>query len=232
MKFKIISRLSSALLLSLPTLAHGDVPGLDIIEVMFRHQKYYTYGIYYESGILKNHDLCYYDGQGNYVGEVTTFVKSSHRDTDSIDLYRSVDKLYIRKLIADFQPENAEDPNPFVEVFDGKIRVSAAEFLDHFILLDAYNSNISSASVYSNDLKKNDNVWIAKNNIELVFTLYEGTCEMDFFAIKGSLSKKEKKKIELELSRFLATNPDDEKWKKKLSALYRRRIIMFGSCSC
>jgi len=147
-------------------------------------------------------------------------------------LYRSVDKLYVRKFIKDFQPENAEDPNPFIEVFASKIRVSAAEFLDHFILSDAYNSNISSASVYSDDLKKNDNVWIAKNKIELVFTLEHEICEMDFFAIKGSLSKKEKKKIESELSRFLATNPDDEKWKKKLSALYRRRIIMFGTCSC
>ena len=74
----------------LPTILFGDVPHYDIIEVMFNNKKYFVEGYFNESGVLKNHDLCYYDYNGEYIGEVRDYVLKYQNDEDSIMLYSSI----------------------------------------------------------------------------------------------------------------------------------------------
>ncbi|MBK7008707.1 MAG: hypothetical protein IPH94_01955 [Saprospiraceae bacterium] len=53
-----------------PAKGYSDPLITEVIEVLFKGNKYYVAECFVDYGILKNHDLCYYDPDGEYINEV------------------------------------------------------------------------------------------------------------------------------------------------------------------
>ncbi len=227
MYLKIKSFTLSSILL-LPLLSFADVPHFDIVEVMYKGKKYYVPGLFKEGGILKNHDLCYYDYNGEYIGEVQDYILQYGIHDDSISLYSSMEKINLKKLKFD---EGIEGFDDILKIFNGGIKSSIKEFKKKFILMDAYHGN-TVGFTHTAELKETDNIWINEYPIETLFSLGHDICSYNFFAIKGNLNKKDKIKLEAEMNYLLKSYDSSKKFWEKISELYSKNIIMVGYCSC
>ncbi|MCC7444297.1 MAG: hypothetical protein IT263_05625 [Saprospiraceae bacterium] len=231
MQFKTII---SILFLIPPILLFGDIPHYDIIEVEYKNKKYFVHGYFNEGGVLKNRDLCYYDHNGEYIGEVRDFVLRIGNYTDSITLYTSKENINVTKLSC-YEENNLTEPDNIdniLKILNNGVRVSFKDFENNFKLLDAYHGN-TGGFTYTPELKESDNAWINNNSIETLFCLNgQDICHYGFFTIKGTLNKKEKQKLESEMKHLIRTSEADIKFWKKISELYKRKIIMMGFCSC
>jgi effector-binding domain-containing protein len=234
-KFQLISnyiRIAfGIILLQIPISIFADVPHFDIIEVMFENKKYYAAGFFNEGGVLKNHDLCYYDANGEYIGEVKDCVLNyGNSNMDYISLYSSMEKINIVKL--NCYEKIGYNIDDVLKVLNGEKEVSMKEFKVKFKLLDAYHGN-TPGFTYTNELKETDNIWIGQYPIEKLFCLDDNEfCHYGFFTIKGNLNKKEKLRLETQIKYLLSSYELNDKFWKKISELYHKQIIMVGFCSC
>lgn len=230
----LFKSITSTFFLILPLLVFGDVPHYDIIEVEYNNDKYFVEGYFNEGGVLKNHDLCYYDYKGEYLGEVKDFVLRIGKYTDSLTLYSSKENINVTKLSC-YEGNNLTQPDNIdniLKILNNGMRISFKDFEENFKLLDAYHGN-TGGFTFTPELKESDNIWINDHPIENLFCLDgQDICNYGFFTIKGTVNKKDKQKLEAEIKYLINRNEADIKFWKRVSELYKRKIILIGFCSC
>jgi hypothetical protein len=212
--------------------AFCDTPITDIIEVLYKNKKYYVAETFMERGVLKNHDLCYYDYNGEYIGEVYDIVNMCIKEDDSIALYATIERINIAKLNCYSDDSSPDYFDNVLKKFDDGITISGKKFKNNFKLLDAYHGNIGLYR-FTEGLKESDNIWIDNNKIENLFCLRDqAICTYGFFAIRGRLNSAEKNKLKKELVHLLSSEEFYDKFLIKVEELYKKQIIMVGHCSC
>lgn len=215
-----------------PAKGLSDPPITDVIEILYKGNKYYVAECFVDYGILKNHDLCYYDLNGEYMAEVYDIVYNHKQSYDSITLYSSMEKINITKLKCFLDNKSIDYFDNVLKIFRNKMTISFLEFQKNFKLVDAYHGN-RGLYRYTQNLNESDNEWIDKNEIERLFCLKgHEICHYGFFTIKNKLSKREKSNLEITLKELLESDDTGNKFYEKIEKIYRDKIIMIGHCDC
>lgn len=202
----------------------ADVPRFDVIE--FSNGSESLYIRTWSSGTLKNHDLCYYKWNGEYIDEVEHAIEKLFQQ-DSIEVFDELVKIDLYK----FDKRYGGCQDSVLYILNGLQKRPVDNLKNSYSIVDAFNAN-TGGFCYTEELTNNDNIWLNDYPMEALFNLtdYE-LCNMVLYAIKNNVSKERKNKLRIELDSFLKVH-DRKSYQKRLSELYKENIIMVGFCSC
>jgi len=223
---------SMVLILLFAVRGYSDPPITDVVEVLYKGNKYYIAECFVDYGTLKNHDLCYYDASGEYLAEVFDIVNNFEQPNGSITLYITMQKVNVHQF--ECYPKNKDQASfdSVLKIFKNKVTVPFKDFHNNFKVLDAYHGN-QGIFRYTRSLKEADNAWIDKNKIERLFCVKgHEICTYGFFAIKGKISKAVKDKLEKRIKALMKDDNSEIQFYEMLEELYRKKIVMVGHCSC
>ena len=203
--------------------AKCDVGKFDIIHLDISGKTYFMR--LYSHGILKNGDLCYYNHDNTYQGEVKNLVYNLFSQRSTVRLYKEVHRMQVRNI-----PEFLEQGDTTLFILKGEFELDVDTLKTLPKIVFAENGN-TYGYTYSHVLTDHDNNWIRQNKFEILFSFRYDICDMKLYAIKGIVSENEKS----ELKHFFENIPEGDGHKviqEKLEELHRQRIMMFGFCSC
>jgi hypothetical protein len=104
-------------LLSLaPMLAIADIPLFDIVKLKMDNEIVY---LRFESmGVLRNGDFCYYDYQGEYIGEVKDVVHRIFKNPGVYSYYRELHKIDVRNV-----PDIMDSPREILFILKSEFNI-------------------------------------------------------------------------------------------------------------
>jgi hypothetical protein len=202
----------------------ADIPIFDVVTISVDDKVYY---IQYETrGLLKEGKLEYYSYKGEFLGTVAEHVDHFLRFPET-ELFLNLDVINSEKF-SDFTEPDSEKKLFFLKNI---VVIPSKEILGNYEIISAVNGN-TFGYICSQDLNELDNYWIKDYPIKLLFTFsdYE-ICDMALYGIEGNLSNKDVQIIKERIDKELKSQ-NQEEFKKILSELYKRNIIMIGFCSC
>ncbi len=211
-------------LLSLaPMLAIADIPVFDVVKLKMDNEIVY---LRYDSmGLLRNGDFCYYDYQDEYIGEVKDVVHRIFKNPGVYTYYRELHKIDVRNV-----PDIMDGPREILYILKSEFNIDKVVNPDSVEIISIENGNVYGYT-YSDDLKEEDNTWLAKYKIEKLFEFKdEGICQMYVYAIEGAVNEQRKRVLKVKLDQ--AAKENSNRLQEELHKLYNQKIIMIGFCSC
>ena len=207
----------------LPMLATADIPVFDVVKLKMDNEIVY---LRFESmGVLRNGDFCYYDYQGEYIGEVKDVVHRIFKNSGVYTYYRELHKIDVRNV-----PDIMDSPREILFILKSEFNIDRVVNPDSVEIISIENGNVYGYT-YSDDLKEEDNTWLTKYKIEKLFEFVdEGICRMNLYAIDGAVNEQRKRVLKDILDQ--AAKENSNRLQEELHKLYKQKIIMIGFCSC
>ena len=206
-----------------PLLAIADIPVFDVVKLKMDNEIVY---LRFESmGVLRNGDFCYYDYQGEYIGEVKDVVYRIFKNPGVYTYYRELHKIDVRNV-----PDIMDGPKDILFILKSEFNIDKVVNPDSVEIISVENGNVYGYT-YSEDLKEEDNTWLTKYKIEKLFEFVdEGICHMNLYAIDGTVNEQRKRVLKDILDQ--AAKENSNRLQEELHKLYKQKIIMMGFCSC
>jgi len=220
MKIKIIILLLLIGLINLIILK-ADVGSFDIIEISNQNKSYYL--VYDPEGLRLKDDLCYYDSNGVYQGEVQDYIGGRIEGAYEIEVYEELHVIELEKFAfySEFEPQ--------LFILKNKKTISNQE--SNYEIVAARNGN-TYGFVYTEELSESDNDWIKDYPIQHLLNVPdEGFCEMALYGIQGNTTKEEIVTMKATFEKSFKKDRGSDFYKIFLK-LYKINIIMIGFCSC
>ena len=206
-----------------PMLAMADVPRFDVVKL--RIEKEIVYIRFESMGVVKNGDFCYYDYQGEYVGEAKDIVYRFLKNPEGITYYKELHKVNVKNV-----PDIFEGQKESLYILKSENKFNDVVNLDSVEIISVENGNVYGYT-YSDDLSERDNEWLTKYKIEKLFEFKdEGICTMNIYAIDGAVNAQRKEALKARLGK--ASREGGNRIQEELQKLYKQKIIMIGFCSC
>lgn len=206
-----------------PMLATADIPRFDVVKL--RMDNAIVYLKFESMGVLKHGDFCYYDYQGEYVGEVKDVVYRILRNPGVYTYYKELHKLNVSNV-----PEILDSPKESLFILKAEFKINSVVNPDSVEIISAENGNIYGYT-YSDDLKEEDNAWLTKYKIEKLIEFDdEGICHMYLYAIEGAVNRQRMDALKVRMEN--ASKEGGNRIQEELQKLYKQKIIMIGFCSC
>ena len=211
-----------SIIILLPRLCLCDGESFDVISLKKGGQIYH---FRVESlGLLKNNDLCYYNYDGEYIGEVKDMVKSYLPREGYHGYYNTLERISLINLPIE---------NRFTRslcILRDSVSFDPTSVLESLDIVSAENA-YAYINMYSPDLEEKDNGWLNTNIFEALFEFSAENCDSRLYAIKGELSSSEAAHLKLKIEGLLRQDTWDLFF-EEISKLYKRKIIMLGFCHC
>jgi hypothetical protein len=206
-----------------PMLALADVPLFDVVKLRIGQEIVY---LKFESmGVVKNGDFCYYDYQGEYVGEVTDVVYRILKNPGTYPCFKELHKINVNNV-----PDMLDSPKETLFVLKSEFKIDSVVNPNSVEIISVENGNVYGYT-YSDDLKEEDNLWLTKYKIEKLFEFDDGgLCHMNLYAIDGAVNQQRKDALKVRMEK--AAQEGSNRIQEELQKLYKQKIIMIGFCSC
>ena len=214
---------SISIIFLIPRLGMCDGESFDVISIK-KGSLVYHFRIS-SQGLLKNNDLCYYNYEGEYMGEVKDIVKSNLPDRNHYGYYY---KNLERISLGNIPIENRF--NRSLCILKDSVSFDPDSVLESLDIVSAENE-FSYINIYSPDLDEKDNIWLNSNTFEILFDYLAENCDSRLYGIQGQLTRSETEYLKLKIEGLLR----QENWDlyiQEIRKLYKRKIIMLGFCHC